>query len=84
VNNRQCATLAAVFEDPLRTDIGWGDIRSLLAALGGVISEGRGSRVRVTLGDRKAVFHRPHPRNETDRGTVRSVRTFLIEAGVAP
>ena len=31
-----------------------------------------------------AVFHRPHPAKETDRGALRSVRRFLREAGVTP
>ena len=46
------------------------------------MTEGRGSRVRVSLSDVRAVFHRPHPRKETDKGAVRSVRRFLIAAGV--
>jgi hypothetical protein len=32
----------------------------------------------------RAVFHRPHPQKETDRGSVRSMRRFLSEAGVRP
>jgi len=32
----------------------------------------------------RAVFHRPHPQKETDRGVVVSMRRFLIEAGVEP
>jgi len=75
-------TLDRIFQDPVRPDIFWSDIESLLVALGGEISEGRGSRIRIYLEGVKAGFHRPHPQKETDRGTVRSVRRFLIEAGV--
>ena len=57
---------------------------SLLAALGAEISEGKGSRVRIALGDIRAVFHRPHPRKETDKGALRSMKRFLSEAGVRP
>lgn len=71
-----------IFEDPVRPDILWTDIESLFVALGGEISEGRGSRIRVHLKGVRAVYHRPHPGKETDRGTVRSVRRFLNEAGV--
>jgi len=53
-------------------------------ACGGEISEGEGSRIRVALNGVRAVFHRPHPRKETDKGAVRSVRRFLIEAGIKP
>ena len=38
--------------------------------------------LRVVLGRRKAVFHRPHPRKETKKFVVISVRVFLKEAGV--
>jgi hypothetical protein len=32
----------------------------------------------------RAVFHRPHPRKETDKGAIKSVRRFLEAAGVKP
>ena len=38
--------------------------------------------MRVALKGVRAVFHRPHPRRETDKGAVVSVRGFLSEAGV--
>jgi hypothetical protein len=38
--------------------------------------------VRIGLNGRRAVFHRPHPQKETDKGTVKSVRRFLIEAEI--
>lgn len=75
-------TLQAIFEDPVRANILWVDIESLMNALGAEISEGRGSRVRIVLNDVRAVFHRPHPRKETNKGAVKSMRRFLIEAGV--
>lgn len=54
----------------------------LIIALGGVISEGNGSRIRVELNGERAVFHRPHPENTADKGAVKSVRRFLENAGV--
>jgi hypothetical protein len=51
---------------------------------GAELSEGRGSRVRVYLNKVRAVFHRPHPRKETDKGAVKSMRRFLTEAGFGP
>lgn len=53
----------------------------MFTALGAEISEGRGSRIRVALNDVRAVFHRPHPEKETDKGALKSVRRFLIESG---
>jgi hypothetical protein len=54
-------TLGQVCENPVRPDIFWSDIESLLSALGAEITEGRGSRVRVFLNGVRAVFHRPQP-----------------------
>jgi hypothetical protein len=75
-------TYAAIFENPIRANIPWKDIEALLEYLGAEISEGSGSRVRVHLNGVRAIYHRPHPRKETDRGTVRKVRDFLEEAGI--
>lgn len=77
-------TLEAIFADPIRANILWSDIEAMLRAMGAEVGEGRGSRVRISLGGVDAVFHRPHPAKETDRGAVRSMRRFLKEAGVAP
>lgn len=77
-------TLAQIFENPTRSDINWADIIALLQHVGAEISEGRGSRVRIALNGIRAVFHRPHPGKETDKGALKSMRRFLIEAGVKP
>ena len=82
MNKKQKQTLTKILEKPERSDIPWSNIESLIVALGGEISEGRGSRVRVVLNDVKAVFHRPHPERVTEKGAVKSVRRFLKEAGV--
>jgi hypothetical protein len=77
-------TLEAIFEDPVRAGIAWRDIETMLEAIDADISEGSGSRVRIALNGVRAVFHRPHPHKETDKGAVKSMRRFLTEAGVAP
>ena len=56
----------------------------MLIAAGAEISEGNGSRVRIALKGVRAVFHRPHPRKETDKGAVKSMRRFLELAKVMP
>lgn len=67
-------TLAAIFDDPVRAGINWSDIEKLLKACGAEITEGRGSRVRIALNNVRAVFHRPHPHKEADKGAVKSMR----------
>ncbi len=73
-----------IFRELVLSDIEWTDIESLLQALGAKLSEGNGSRVRVELNGERAVFHRPHPEKTTDKGAVRAVRRFLLNAGVKP
>lgn len=84
MRNKHHKTLQALFADPVRSNIGWKDIEVMLAAYGAEISEGSGSRVRIALKGVRAVFHRPHPQKETDKGAIRSMRRFLIEAGIRP
>ena len=78
------ATLNRIFSDPISASIPWRDIEKMLSGLNAEVSEGRGSRVRVYLNGVRAVFHRPHPEKETDKGAVKSVRRFLLGAGVSP
>lgn len=75
-------TLQQIFQQPVQAGIVWKDIEAMLKALGAEISEGSGSRVRIALNGVRAVFHRPHPHKETDRGAVVSMRRFLNEAGI--
>ena len=82
MNKRHRRTLRAIFAQPLSGTIKWRDVESLLSALGAVIGEGAGSRVRVLLNDRVAVFHRPHPSPDMDKGAVRDLRRFLQNAGI--
>ena len=84
LNARHRATLEAIFAYPVRSNIPWRDVEALFAACGGEVSEGAGSRVRVALNGVRAVFHRPHPEKETDKGAVKSVRRFLTETGIVP
>ena len=83
MNAKQRKTMELVFKNPVQANILWTDIEGLLVALGGELSEGAGSRLRVKLNGVRAVFHRPHPQNTTDKGAVSSVRRFLENAGVS-
>ncbi len=82
MNNKDRKILNEIFTDPVKSDIKWTEIEYLFLSLGARVSEGNGSRVRVELNGERAVFHRPHPENTTDKGAVKSVRRFLENAGV--
>ena len=84
MNNKTRKVLEAVFADPVRSGIKWADIEALFAACGAEIEEARGSRVCVEINGVVAHFHRPHPKPDTDKGAVKSVRRFLENAGVKP
>ncbi len=82
VNTKQRRTLQLIFTKPVPASVPWADIESLFHALGAVVTQGRGSRVRIALNNHDAVFHTPHPRPIADQGRVRAVREFLEKAGV--
>ncbi len=84
MRSKHKSTLEAIFTKPVPSSIEWKDIESLLLFLGAEISEGGGSRVRIKLNNIRAVFHRPHPRKEADKGSLASMRRFLENAGVKP
>ncbi|MCH8293340.1 type II toxin-antitoxin system HicA family toxin [Candidatus Poribacteria bacterium] len=84
MNKRHRRTLNAIFAQPISGNIKWRDVETLLRSLGAVISERAGSRVAVQLNNRVAVFHRPHPSPNMDKGAVRDLRRFLENAGITP
>ncbi len=77
-------TLDAIFSRPTQAKYKWDDVESLLKAFGAYIEERKGSRVAIELNDVVAIFHRPHPEKEIDKGAVASIRRFLREAGIEP
>ena len=84
MNKTHHKTVAAVFERPTRANIRWGEIESLVVALGGEVLEREGGRVALVLNGVRATFHRPHPKPETKKGAVEAVRKFLGSAGIKP
>jgi len=71
--------LEQIFHNPVLPGIVWKEVESLLLALGADIEEAAGSRITIELNDIFAVFHRPHPRKETDKGAVKSLTTAGVE-----
>ncbi len=84
MSSKHQKTLAAVFKMPIQSNIEWKACEKLLVYLGAEITEGNGSRVRIVLNGVRAVFHRPHPRKEIDKGALVSLRKFLENAGIQP
>ena len=62
---------------PTPADIRWADVVSLLNALEVEIIERAGSRVQLFKEHESIVVHRPHPRPETRRDTIRDITQFI-------
>jgi HicA toxin of bacterial toxin-antitoxin, len=82
MNKKQRNTYSALFAEPIRRNILWNDVVSLILALGGQVLQGNGSRVRFDLNDVSLNIHSPHPQKELKRYQVKAVREFLVNAGV--
>ncbi len=82
MHKKQQKILQQIFDDPVRADMKWSDIENLLVSFWAEVSEGRGLRVRIFLNGVRALFHRPHPEKECDKGALEAMIRFLQEAGV--
>lgn len=77
-------TLELIFSRPASGNVRWDDILALFRELGAEIKEREGSRVEVFLFGDVRVYHRPHPRPDTDKGAVANIRKWLERNGVKP
>jgi hypothetical protein len=82
MNKKHRKTLDAIFTEPIRCNIAWSDVLTLVKALGGEVMHGDGSRVRFDLNGVSLNIHSPHPHKELKRYQVKAVRDFLDKAGV--
>ncbi len=84
LSRRHAATLARIFARPTPQNIRWSEFAALVNAGGGQMEEREGSRVAVIFQDRVMVIHKPHPRPEMKRSTVRDIRDFFLSVGLTP
>jgi hypothetical protein len=84
MNRSQQKTLEAIFSQPIPKTLEWRRIEALFIAIGAQKIEGEGSRVRFSLNNVIATFHRPHPEKEAKLYQIRDARIFLNNAGVKP
>lgn len=77
-------TLELIYSRPASGNIRWDDVLSLFRELGAEIKERENSRVEVFLFGQVRVYHRPHPRPDTDKGAVANIRRWLEQHGVKP
>jgi hypothetical protein len=85
VKRKNQKTLEAIFSHPISGNIRWSDIETMLVSLGAEILEREGSRVAIIFpGKLPAVYHRPHPSPNTDKGAIASLRKWLNSVGIKP
>jgi hypothetical protein len=84
MRRKHLRTLEAIFGRPVSANIQWREIEALFRELGAQIDERQGSRVEVFLFGEVRGFHWPHPRPDTDKGAVASIRAWLESYGVEP
>jgi len=77
-------TLELIFAHPVNANIKWQDIEALFNSLGADLIEREGSRIEVFLFGEVRVYHRPHPRPDTDKGAVANIREWLRKNEVLP
>jgi HicA toxin of bacterial toxin-antitoxin, len=82
VNAKHRKTLAAIFARPTSASVTFSDIESLVVALGGVVTEREGSRVKIALHGEQWRCHRPHPGKEAKHYQVEEIRELLERVGV--
>ncbi|WPC06297.1 hypothetical protein SBP02_05965 [Pseudomonas benzenivorans] len=76
--------LYSIFEDPLRSNIHWREVESLLHHLEAKVEPILGARFRVTLNDYEFVLHHPHQGNECSKQEIKHLRECLANAGMTP
>lgn len=84
MNAKHTKTLQAIFAKPTTSSLPFSDIEKLLLALGAVLVEREGSRVKFMLGDAEWHAHRPHPGKEAKKYQVEQVRELLNLLRMAP
>ncbi len=81
MRTRHRRTLERMRSAPTPANIRWAEIESLLTALGVGLIERAGSRVQLVKGMDSIVVHRPHPRPEARRDTIRDIVAFIERVG---
>ncbi len=82
MNKKQRKIYDALFAEPIRRNILWDDVVSLIKAIGATVTQGDGSRVRFDFNEVSLNIHSPHPQKELKRYQVKAIREFLIKTGI--
>ena len=84
MNAKHRKTLQAIFARPTSGTLVFAHMEALVIALGGLVTEREGSRVKITLQNEAWHCHRPHPGKEARRYQVEEAREMLERLGIKP
>lgn len=84
MNSKHKKTLAAIYANPTSSGIAFADVQKLLLALGAVLFEREGSRVKFVLRGMDWHAHRPHPGKECKKYQIEGVRELLEKLEIKP
>ena len=82
MNTKQKKILADLYWNPVKNNIKWTDVESLISSLQGRVIQGNGSRVRIILGEQSLNIHTPHPQKELKPYQIRAIRRLFLEQGI--
>ena len=82
MNSKQQKTFKSLFCNPVKKNIKWTDVESLIVGVGGQVKCGDGSRIRIVLDECSLNIHTPHPQKELKPYQIRAIRKLLLEKGL--
>ncbi len=84
MNKKQRKTYDIIFAEPIRDNISWDNVVTLIKDIGGTVKRRDGSTVRFDLNNLSLNIHSPHPQKELKRYQVKAIREFLFKARINP
>ncbi|CCQ51535.1 hexulose-6-phosphate isomerase [Crocosphaera watsonii WH 8501] len=84
MNKKQRKIYDTLFKEPMRDDILWHDVITLIKAIGGSATQEDNLGFRFELKTLSLNIYTPHPQKELKRYQVKAIREFLFKARINP
>ena len=85
MSQKHARILEGILQEPVRGNIHWREVESLLQHLGAILDCAHGgARVKVLLNGVEGSVHRPHHSRVCSKQEIRHLREYLLSAGIRP
>lgn len=84
MNSKHSKTLDSIFFTPVKKNIKWSAVEKLVSAVGGMVKQGDGSRIRIDILGQSLNIHTPHPQKELKPYQVRALKKLFSDVGIKP